>query len=179
MLEQEAKRREPWQQRPEFKQWLAGMERGLERFFTELVPDMPSDPYTVDGLRHAEAAALAYFPDAEAASADRTPANAETIDGFRRYLGQVYLTRLEGRWIWLDLTDEGDFLPIVQLPAWPGDRNVDRVLVDAMHARTGNEFTQTFEADAREHDEWQQAGRPNFAEWIPLRRQLRRDRRGR
>lgn len=179
LIEQETKRREPWQQRPEFKEWMAGMEKGLDHFFNHLVPDMPDDPYSVEGLRHAEATLLRLFPDGAAMSEETNPADGPAVDAFLRYLGQVYVARLEGRWMWMDMTDEGDFRPIIRLPCYPHDRYVAQLLADAADLRTGDRLATSFETDLGEYQDWQRAGRPGPNEWAPMRRKLRRERRGR
>ncbi|MGK8485439.1 hypothetical protein [Nocardia asiatica] len=80
---------------PRWLAWLADMDAGLERFFTETVPGMPDDPWSADGLRHAEARALELFPSREAVG---LPENRDTADGFHRYLGEVFRRAFEGRW---------------------------------------------------------------------------------
>lgn len=165
--EREIARREPFQQRPEWKDWLSRQDDGLEDFFTRVVPDMPADPYSAEGLRHAESAALKIFPDSKAASPTRSPENLDRIDPFQRYLGEVYIRCFEGHW--LNLADTpGEVEPAVETPYGETYHQVRTALTRAMSRRTGEEWAVLFGNQLAIYQRWQRAGRPALADWVAL-----------
>lgn len=166
----ELKRREPLQQRPEFREWLSEMEAGLDEFFSRVVPDMPSDRYTADGLRHAERAALQLFPASRAASPTQTPRNATDVDRFHRYLGEAFARQFEGTWLYIDMSEDRGPEPVVELP-FAGSYHAPRgLLITAMRRRTGDRWAGIFDRDRSEYHTWVDAGRPSTPDW--LRQQL-------
>ena len=137
-IEAERKRLAPLQQRPEWLEWLAGMESGLETFFTQIVPNMPDDPWTEEGMRVAEAAALEYFPDKDSANARKTPENLQVIDSFVRYLGEVSVRCFEG--VWMCGVDEGgEPEQLIVEPYSTVEVPIRARLTATMRRRTGHE----------------------------------------
>ncbi|MEV0766225.1 hypothetical protein [Nocardia sp. NPDC050435] len=92
----EQERHEADQHSVEWLEWVAPQRftEQLNRFFTETVPDMPEDPYTVEGLDAAEAAQLRLWPAADGSEPDQ-----EVLDQFIRYIGETYRRTLGGEWI--------------------------------------------------------------------------------
>ncbi|MEU8897269.1 hypothetical protein [Nocardia sp. NPDC048505] len=66
----------------------------LNRFFTETVPEMPDDPFTVEGLDRAEAVWRVLWPSRKAPFPDP-----DIADQFIRYIGETYRRTLGGEWI--------------------------------------------------------------------------------
>ncbi|MBO0827510.1 MAG: hypothetical protein J2P24_06990 [Streptosporangiales bacterium] len=162
--EQEQRRIAPFQQRPEWRDWLAGMDAALAGFFDRVVPDMPADPWSEEGLRHAEAAALERFPDADSADPETAQAGADVIDGFRRYLGELLVRRFEGAWVYVDLGATG-LVPAVALPYSPEYFDVGGALTMAVQRRTGGEWSAVHRFQREDHDAWVGAGRPEPPVW--------------
>ncbi|MEU8901298.1 hypothetical protein AB0C65_35895 [Nocardia sp. NPDC048505] len=89
-------RHEADQHSTEWLEWVAPQRftEQLNRFFAETVPDMPEDPYTVEGLDHAEAAWLELRPVGAP-----TPSELDVLDQFIRYIGETYRRTLGGEWV--------------------------------------------------------------------------------
>lgn len=155
---------------PRWLAWLADMDAGLARFFTETAPGMPDDPWSAEGLRQAEARALELFPSREAVG---LPENRDAADGFHRYLGEVFRRAFEGRWY--NVPDEDDtqrtrgFGPVVEMPFASMYLTVITQLTSAMSRRTGREWARVFGYQAEDYQAWQEAGRPPLEKWEQIR----------
>lgn len=160
----ESRRIEPFQQRPEWREWLGRMASELEDFFADVVPDLPEDPWTDAGLRAAEAAALRVFPDLAAADPDRRGSNRRLIDQFSRYLGEGLVRRFEGRWLLVDL-DPDELQPAVGLPYASIYFGVRGSVTMAADRRTGSEWSKIFQYQDEDYRNWVEAGRPAPALW--------------
>jgi hypothetical protein len=164
--EREKRRIEPFQQRPEWLEWMAGMDAGLAEFF-RLVPDLPEDPWSTDGARQAEAAALKIFPDMPSASTERTPGNLHLIDPFRRFLGELMVRRFDGDWVNIDF-DRG-LGPAVRLPYASPYVDLSGTLTAAMARRTGDMWAAIVSRQTAAHAKWVEAGRPEPPLWFQMR----------
>ncbi|MGY1945011.1 hypothetical protein [Nocardia asiatica] len=155
---------------PRWLAWLADMDAGLERFFTETAPGMPDDPWSADGLRHAEARALELFPTFESVS---LPESRAIADEFHRYLGEVFRRRFEGHWYNVPSHDDRQhtrgYGPVVDLPFTDVYFTVISQLTAAMDRRTGHFWARTFERMQTAHREWVDAGRPPLSVWLAQR----------
>ncbi|MFE7745348.1 hypothetical protein [Nocardia sp. NPDC057455] len=112
MSKAELREHERNQHAPEFLEWLAGGDAALATFFAENAPEIGAlaDPWTREGLRLLGANLRARFGDALEALKD--PANRETVDRYRRYLGEVYCRTVEAEWRNVPSNGPGD-------PMWP------------------------------------------------------------
>ncbi|RCK70245.1 hypothetical protein DT076_06150 [Desertihabitans brevis] len=153
---------------PVWQEWLAGMEAGLDRFFAEVVPDMPADRFGLEGVRHAEAAALRIFPDMDAANPRTSPQDAGTIDAFHRYLGEVFVRNFEGRWRYADVSDTYGRLPVVELPYDLEPVTLLTLLTSVVGRRTGEELSTTFGYQQETYGQWVEAGRPAYPAWAEI-----------
>lgn len=167
LIEQELRRIEPFQERPEWQQWLAGMEAGLAEL-SRLVPDLPADPWTEEGARRAEAAALRTFPSWELADPDQSPGNLHLIDPFRRYLGELFVRRFDGTWIFVDIENGHAPEPAVRVPYSEFYFDVTSTLTMAVHRRTGEEWAFIVRCQTEDHQKWVDAGRPEPAVWAQM-----------
>ncbi|AKU15691.1 hypothetical protein [Luteipulveratus mongoliensis] len=161
--EAELAQRERDQQDPEFLTWLAAMDDELALFFERDVPDMPADPWSEEGLRHAEQAALRYFWDREPGDLSW---RREREKRFRRYLGEVFVRNFEGTWMWIDVNRNGTKAPVVSEPANPEYLQVEGQVDGALGDRTGGAWVQLFGYARRAYNDWVAAGRLSPDEWF-------------
>ncbi|AKU18223.1 hypothetical protein VV02_24165 [Luteipulveratus mongoliensis] len=154
--------RERDQQDPVFLDWLSAMDDELKVFFNEDVPDMPADPWTEEGLRHAEHAALAYYWADDPMDLDWP----ERSTRFARYLGEVFVRSFEGTWKWIDVNRNGTKEPVVRRPATDVYFEVDRQVGAAMSARTGDKWAWLFEQSREHYERWVAAGRLSPDDWF-------------
>lgn len=162
----------PLQDDPGWRQWLSDQEIGLAHFFTNVVPDMPEQPYSREGLEHAEVAALRIFPDAASANPDRTPENNVTIDPFQRFIGEVFLRCFEGRWIHADAVAGYGPEPSVELPFSDVPIVVRPLLISIAERRRGGELTWVFDRQLEIHQQWVGHDRPAFPVWARIEQRL-------
>lgn len=155
----------PLQQRPEWLEWLSHHEEGLNVFFTEIVPDMPADPYTEDGARRADAAGLDLFPDEGSTVPDLAPQNRRVIDAFHRYIGELCVRNFEGRWVYDDLQGGDRPIPVVELPYATAQISPARTLSSLAFRRTGEQIAFVHRTQTRTHELWVEVGRPALPEW--------------
>lgn len=165
----ELRQREKNQQNPAWLAWLGGMDDALERFLTVDVADMPTDPWSMDGLGHAEQAALIIFPSMDSVLA---PENRELADRFQRFIGETYVRRFEGEW--MNVPGNSDhmargFEPAVRQPFSDMYLTVVTQLTAAMHRRSGNQWARVYSRSAATYAEWQAGGRLPLSEWEALR----------
>lgn len=164
----ELRQREKDQQDPAWLAWLDAMPDALDEFLTVDVPDMPADPWTAEGLLHAEQASLAYFPSMK--SVDE-PSNRARADRTSRYLGEVFRRNFEGTW--RNVPElygiyEG-FTPAVEEPYVEHYLDVVTMLTASLDSRTGRDWATVFGYAQEDHADWVAAGRPDIADWVTLR----------
>lgn len=163
------KRQAREQQQPEYLKWLAGMDAAIEHFLSHDVPEMPADPWSAEGLRVAEQAALRAFPSMDAVDA---PENAELADRFRRYLGEVWVRKFEGRWVNVPAGRQdyygGTFEPAIAAPDNPNYLFVVPRLNSAVHDRTGVSWSDIYRYSEVDYSKWVLAGRPDINEWAKI-----------
>ncbi|TCK00552.1 hypothetical protein [Nocardia alba] len=170
----ELRRREVDQRDPAWLAWLAEMDPALETFFAEDVTDMPSDPFSADGVATAELAAIARFSSVEAVLA---PENAAAADRFQRYFGEAFVRSFEGRWMNVRVAasasldvffDRRGCSPVVRCPF--AEFYVDTLsqLLGAVHYRNGEEWTWVYGHSVNDYAEWQVGGRLPMDKWISL-----------
>ncbi|MFF0489347.1 hypothetical protein ACFYTQ_10035 [Nocardia sp. NPDC004068] len=159
----EIARMEQDQHDPKWLAWVAPelMETKLRKFFTDTVPDMPDDPWTAEGLDHAERAALVLFPTVQST---RLTAHKDAADQFHRFIGEVFRRRFEGKWYnspeWDDSANSHGFGPVIEDQF--SDMFVTPVpmLTMAIHRATGQEWSRIFHRVEHSYHEWKQNGRP-------------------
>ncbi|AKU17292.1 hypothetical protein [Luteipulveratus mongoliensis] len=160
----ELEQRERDQQDPVFVAWLAAMYDELALFFEKDVPDMPADPWTVEGLRHAEQAALRWYWDREPGDLSW---RREREKRFQRYLGEVFVRNFEGSWRWIAMRPQksSDKEPVIDEPAMGSYFEVARHVGAAMSERTGEKWARLFGRAQKNYDAWVEAGRLPPKEW--------------
>jgi hypothetical protein len=125
---------------------------------------MPAEPYTEEGLRRAEQAALDYYWADDPMDLEwkkREPR-------FARFLGEVFVRNVEGAWMWIDVTGKGH-TPVVSEPAVPLYLEVGKQLRNALSKRTGDRWAFVFRNSAERYEEWKAAGRLPPKEWLDYR----------
>ncbi|WP_406268863.1 hypothetical protein OH799_25340 [Nocardia sp. NBC_00881] len=174
MTKAELKQQERDQHEPAFLKWLEGQPAALERFLTEVAPDVGAlpEPYSREGLRLAVVAARATFDNSESAFA---PENAEVAGLFVRHFGEVYIRSFEGHWV--NIPDNAsrpvEFLPLVSTPS--GGICIDP---EGQFAKSWVKQTSksapvhpdglpvwVFDNWHRNYEKWVTAGRPDREEW--------------
>ncbi|MBF6333458.1 hypothetical protein [Nocardia transvalensis] len=165
MTKAELARQESDQRRPEFMEWLEPerMDSQLRKFLTETVPDMPENPFTVEGLNRAEAVALELMPGEDAPFPDD-----DITDQFVRFLGETFRRNFGGEWMNIPNWDRDETLgPVVHQEFAFTYRDPRQMLVVAISQRTGNEWSTMFEFATEDYTQWTAAGRPPMREWKP------------
>jgi hypothetical protein len=133
-----------------FAAWLAMNEYLVEEDFLVFDIDaMPDDPYTEDGLRVVEAAALERFPDVDSALA---PENREAFDKFVRYLGTAFVQGLGGQWTNKPLTDDGRAFIGVRFPWVETPLNIPTMITAAITRRSGDEWAFVWRRQQKRRD---------------------------
>ncbi|AKU14754.1 hypothetical protein [Luteipulveratus mongoliensis] len=145
------------QQDPEFVAWLAAMDEDLRVFFEQDVPDMPENPWSEEGLRHAEQAAVSFFWAHDLDWPEREVR-------FARYLGEVFTRSFEGSWKWIDVRGDGK-APVVRRPSMPNYFEVANQVRAAVSERSGETWAELFRNTRRFHDAWVAAGRLAPQDW--------------
>lgn len=163
---EELAQRERYQRDPAFVEWLGRMDEELAKFFAEDVPDMPADPWTVEGLRHAEQAALAYYWEREPGDLSW---RREREKRFQRYLGEVFVRNFQGTWMWVDVNRDGIKTPVVRRPSMETYFEVERHVGSAVGERSGEVWSRLFERAWEYHESWVAAGRSSPEEWFEYR----------
>ncbi|MCM6776446.1 hypothetical protein NDR87_21105 [Nocardia sp. CDC159] len=155
------------QQDPRWLAWVERMDEELAKFLSETVSDMPENPWTAEGLRRAEQAALERFP--ESGYEDR-PENRELVDQFARFLGEVFRRNFEGEWYNVPEYDDENrsrgFGPVIQEGYNPMYLDVIPLLGTAIVRRTGEEWTTIFGYSQQDYAKWVEHGRPPLEEWV-------------
>ncbi|WP_024805633.1 hypothetical protein [Nocardia sp. BMG51109] len=163
----ELEQQERDQQDPKWLEWVQPerMNAQIDKFLNETVPDMPDNPWSAEGLDHAERAALAIFPDI---NATKKPENRDVADQFHRYIGEVFRRSFEGSWYNVpDSDDRGHgFEPAIRLPYTDIYSEVISNLTVAVHRKTGKEWSWIFDRNKESYAEWVQGGRLPLSQWI-------------
>ncbi|WP_405159851.1 hypothetical protein OG203_25745 [Nocardia sp. NBC_01499] len=153
------------QQDPRWLAWLGDMDRQIDRFLNETVPDMPNNPWSAEGLRLAEKAALELFPTP--ASVDQ-PENRDLADQFHRFVGEVFRRNFEGVWRNVPSFDDAKrsrgFGPVIQRPFAVFYLGVIQTLTTAIDRRAGNIWSQSFGYSEEDYQAWVESGRPAVVE---------------
>ncbi len=79
---------------PAWIDWLGQHAGILEQLYTSDTPDLPADRYSAAGLQAAEHALHQRFPCVSDALLHH-----EVLDRYARYLGEVFVQSLDGRWV--------------------------------------------------------------------------------
>ncbi|WP_330229025.1 hypothetical protein OHA40_23400 [Nocardia sp. NBC_00508] len=147
------------QQDPHWMEWLSHMSERIDQFLNVTVPDMPDNPWSDEGLNHAEAAALRIFPTMESVD---LPENRDISDQFHSYIGEVFRRNFEGEWRNVPDYDDDDhpkgFGPVIRLPYNPEYLAVFQLLTATMFRRTGSQWSRIFGYQAEDYETWK-AGR--------------------
>ncbi|AKU16597.1 hypothetical protein [Luteipulveratus mongoliensis] len=156
----ELEQRERDQKDPAFRAWLGQMDDELKVFFEQDVPDMPADPWTAEGLKHAERAAISYFWAQDLDWPERE-------ERFARYLGEVFVRNFEGSWRWIAMRPQKSpgKEPVVRQPATPNYLVVRRHVKAALSERSGEKWARLFGRAQSNYDAWVEAGRLPPQEW--------------
>ncbi|MEV0771720.1 hypothetical protein [Nocardia salmonicida] len=151
------------------------MDAALEIFFAVDMPDMPDDPFSMEGVTRTEQAAMARFSSAEAVL---EPENATVADRFHRYIGEAFVRSFEGRWMNVQVTGEpGEdrsfhgrgFSPVVREPFTESYTDVASMLFMAVCRRTGHEWSSIYAYSEEDHAAWQADAGRHSTKWKLLR----------
>ena len=156
------------QHNPLFLAWLADMDRELKTLFTQDIPDMPTDPYTYEGLHHAEQAALRLFW-----GEPMSPDWADQRERLWRYIGQMFVRHTAGVWKYIDMNNGKGLVPVVQVPFEMSYYEPIDMLSVATSERTGNRLSYIYGWADKGHTAWVEHGRMPLREWLDFQRALR------
>ncbi|MFI6168799.1 hypothetical protein ACIBCN_18610 [Nocardia sp. NPDC051052] len=141
------------------------MDKQIDRFLNETVPDMPNNPWSAEGLRRAEKAALELFPTT--ASVEQSE-NRDVADQFHRFVGEVFRRNFEGVWLNVPTFDDAErsrgFGPVIQRPFAQFYLGVIQTLTTAIDRRVGDIWAQGFAYSEEDFQAWIESGRPTIAE---------------
>ncbi|WP_280428346.1 hypothetical protein [Nocardia brasiliensis] len=157
----ELRQRAKDQEDPRWLAWLNEMGEQVDRFLNETVPDMPDDPWSVEGLQRAEQALLERFPN----SGDESgPENQELVDQFARFIGETFRRHFEGEWYNApdadDMQGSRGFGPVLREGYNPEYLDTVPLVSMAIYRRTGKEWGRIFGHSQRRYAQWVAAGRP-------------------
>ncbi|WP_280410565.1 hypothetical protein [Nocardia asiatica] len=181
MTKAELRQRDRDQENAAFLKWLARMDAEVARFLTEDMPAVGAleNPWSKEGLQVATATARAMFPDYRDVL---EPQNADLMERFGRYVGEVFVRAFGGRWV--NVPDNGP----ADAPFFACVGNVASIayLEPFVHAKAVVAEGKAKRVPAypegvlvwlwgnaqEDYDEWNAAGRPTADEWadIKLRR---------
>jgi hypothetical protein len=134
-----------------FASWLAMNEYLVEDdFLVNDVDGMPSDPFSEEGLRVAEAEALRRFDDADQALA---PENRELYDKFVRFIGEAIIRGVGGEWTNRPLVDDGKAYLGIRFPWRKETLTVPTLFTAALARRTGEEWAFVYRNLIKKRDE--------------------------
>ncbi|MEV6323093.1 hypothetical protein AB0M45_18125 [Nocardia sp. NPDC051787] len=173
----ELRRREKHQRNPAYVEWLGRMDAEIIRFFAEDAPAVGAlkNPWTEDGLRIATETARSMFPDYRAVL---EPQNADVVERFGRYVGEVFVRAFEGRWwnvpengpdnapFWACVGNVASIAylePFVHVKAAVAEGRVKDVPV-----HPGGTLVWLWGNWRESYDEWIAAGHPSGAEWFDI-----------
>ncbi|MBN7375714.1 hypothetical protein D2E44_13315 [Mycobacteroides abscessus] len=148
------------QERPSFKAWVEALELGIELYAStpaDWFPGIPEDDWFSDeAIGFVEKVFLERFEDTAALDAD--------FDGqmpFVKYLGQLYVDKLEGKWVSIPKIPDRWPLPGwgVELPwRYDGVYNVMPALRVAARRRKGDQWLFTFNNNRNSYLNWKNNG---------------------
>ncbi|MGW4848903.1 hypothetical protein [Nocardia brasiliensis] len=159
----ELKQIERDQNDPKWLEWVApeNMNAQLDAFLNETVPDMPDDPWSAQGLDHAERAALSIFPTVDSTL---VPENRAVADQFHRFIGEVFRRNFEGVWRNVPSFDDAKrsrgFGPVIRRPFAEFYLGVVPALTTAIDRKTSTTWAQGFRYSEEDYRVWVEAGRP-------------------
>jgi len=160
-VQAEEAKRAAAQQYPEFLEWLAQRDSELAAFFTDDVPGMPNDPWTMDGLRHAERIVVDKFWAQDPNDFGGPDRRAR----FQRFYGEMLVRFLDGRWVYAACGEDGEFVPVIVADFATTYWNPATALSSALDERTGDQTVVIFGRLAQAHYAWAQYGRKSMEEW--------------
>lgn len=160
-LAAERVRIEPWQELPAFREWLAAMDAELASFQASQHDVVTDEPLSRRALILVQDQLRQDFPEPGAADVEQHPDRLAAVDRYARFVGQMYVTHLEGEWINL-----GDPIrPAIRLP-YAATYLEPRDLVAVAVNRPVPHLVELFSTNVGAHRAWVDAGRPETAEWI-------------
>ncbi|MFR9773061.1 hypothetical protein [Nocardia sp. SC052] len=165
------------QENPAFLAWLARMDEEVERFFTEDAPAVGAleNRWTQEGLRIAAETARAMWPDYRAVL---EPENADVVDRFGRYVGEVFVHAFEGSW--RNVPGNGpDDVPFfacvgnIASIAYLEPFSVFKAAVAEGRAKNvplhpGGTLVWLWGNARENYDQWVAAGQPSASEWADI-----------
>jgi hypothetical protein len=166
---QQRKQIERDRQRPEFLEWLAAADTELATFLAEDVPGMPDNPYSEEGIQHAQTTARAYI-------AARDTRYIDLESRFRRFLGEVFVRCFEGDWLYVDVIGKGELRPVVLTPFNPLLLDPERQ-IDRLFGKDPDPLGSLFRFRATDYGDWLASGRLTGEAWEEYRYAVRRARR--
>ncbi|MEV0246845.1 hypothetical protein AB0H76_09690 [Nocardia sp. NPDC050712] len=152
------------QQSPQWITWQANLDFEVAAFVAEHLAVVGNEPWSRDGLVHAELAATRFFPTRKSLW---LPERLVLADQFGMYLGEVLRRKFRGEWINLPGTpDWGDGLgPTIRFPFTNLITEVRDSLVCAVQDRGGQNWPALWDDQLRYLREWRKLGCPPRTEW--------------
>jgi hypothetical protein len=137
-------------QEDQFQVWLMDMSDAIERFQQSLPNELRGRlDYSPESLDVLEGFALTKYPSPEDA---KKPSEAAAVDGMARYVGEVFIKRLGGRWMIDHSNPKNAFYGLPQLSGMAGQQVqlCPLTLVTAsLDRRTGSFIRQVFDNNRR------------------------------
>lgn len=148
------------QERPSFRAWVEALEIGLDLFVdtpSDWFPGIPDgDWFSDDAVNFVEQTFLDRFEDPTALKLDF-----EGQMPFVKYLGQLYVDKLEGKWV--SIPEVPNRWPVpgwgIELPwKYDGVYNVMPALRIAARRRKGDQWLFTFNNNRKSYLNWKENG---------------------
>ncbi|AFU02950.1 hypothetical protein [Nocardia brasiliensis] len=138
------------------------MDERLDRFLAEVAPEVAgADLWSAEGLDRAEHALLQRFPKP---GTEDSPANQQTVDGFARFVGEVFRRHFGGQWYNVPAYDDSQrtrgFGPVLCEGYCSGFLGTVPLVSIAVQRRTGTEWRRVLDYCHTRYTEWVQSGRP-------------------
>lgn len=162
--ELEQRRRD--QEDPKWMEWVDSelMESQIRKLFEETIPDMPSSPWSAEGLDRVEQYVLNTFPDVDSV---KHPEYGDVVDRITRFIGETFRRNFEGAWYnvpgasWL----YPDFGPTIEHGFSSINLDVGNLVTATVDRQWGDYLSGIFTRNRETYDAWVDAGRPPVDEW--------------
>lgn len=138
---------------PAWIDWLGQHASVLDHFYHFDIPDLPADRYSTAGLQSAEHALHQRFPCVSDALLHR-----EVLDRFARYLGEVLVQSLDGRWV-NDPFPGPALRPTIRFPSTDIRICVHEQVVLSLCLRTGTRWPAIHAHLTRQRATWWESAR--------------------
>ncbi|CAM4436363.1 hypothetical protein NONI108955_28075 [Nocardia ninae] len=154
------------QQDPKWLEWLKpeNMNAQLDAFLNETAPDMPDNPWTVEGLDHVERFVLERFSTVDEAMLSE---NHRVADQLTRFIGEVFRRNFEGRWFNVPSMNGGRYMsfgPAIRHEWVDAYLDVANLTTATVHRNWGDYLSGIFSNSQEAYRKWVASGRPPLIE---------------